>query len=229
MGLLITGLAIAAFWRPGTTSPPQTVWAPEVAGQQLEAGRAAANAAGLTIHSEDEWTESAPKGTILRQEPPPNTAMQSDRPLRVVVSGGPPPVRVPYVEQRRLEEARADLAAAGLALGRVDERETRSGPWGVVYRQSTKPGGELPRGATVDVTLAVPPSTSTPRLTDLALGDAESRLKRDGLHLGQVKLVPVADKPAGTVVQQDPAPDVHLRHGERVSVGVAVPPDSLSR
>jgi beta-lactam-binding protein with PASTA domain len=229
VGLLIAGLAIAALRLPGAINPPRTVRAPDLGGQQLEAGRAAANAAGVTIQSEEEWTDSAPKGTVLRQEPPPNTAMQSDRPLRLVVSGGPPPVRVPHVEQRRLEEARTDLAAAGLALGRVDERETKSEPWGVVYRQGTKPGGELPRGATVDVTLAVPPSTIAPRLAGLALGEAESRLRRDGLKLGQVKLAPVTDKPAGTVVQQDPAPDIRLRHGERVAVEVAVPPEALSR
>jgi serine/threonine-protein kinase len=229
IGLLITGLAIAAFWIPGAISPPRTVRAPDLGGQQLEAGRVAASAAGLAIQSEDEWTDSAPKGTVLRQEPPPNTAMQSDRPLRLVVSGGPAPVRVPLIEQRRLDEARSDLAAAGLALGRVDERETKSEPWGVIYRQATKPGGELPRGATVDVTLAVPPSTTAPKLADQALGDAESRLRRDGLRLGQVQFVPVADKPAGTVVQQDPAPEVRLRHGETVTVWVAVPPDSMRR
>jgi beta-lactam-binding protein with PASTA domain len=149
--------------------------------------------------------------------------MMSNQRLEVVVSSGPPPVRVPDVRQRRLEDARADLAAVELGVGKVVEREVPSQPWGVVVGQSLAPRVEAQPGNVVDLTVGVPPWTHTPRLTDRSLGDAEEKLAKQGLRLGAVKLEAVAGKRAGTVVAQEPAPDVRLRQGEVVSVSIAVP------
>jgi eukaryotic-like serine/threonine-protein kinase len=224
LGLLALALALTiALLVPRLLDPPRAVTVPELTGQSVDAARGTAREAGMRLTTTEEPSETAPNGAILRQEPAAGTTIQSDQPVRLIVSSGPPPVRVPDLRQRRLDDARRDLAALGLALGKVEEREVSRRPWGVVDRQSVRPGGDLARGGVVDVVIAAPPSTNAPKLIDRALGEAQDDLERRGLRLGGVTLAPAHDKRAGTVLAQEPAADVRMRQGESVSVTVAVP------
>jgi serine/threonine-protein kinase len=155
---------------------------------------------------------------------PPGTRLTNDQAIVVAVSRGPAPAVMPDLRQRRLEEARADLTAAGLVVGQIIERETPRQPWGVVIEQRIPAGSALPRQALVDLTVAVPPWTTVPTLLDRSLGEVEQELERSGLRLGAVRLEPTAGKRAGTVVAQELAPGLRVRHGERVTVTIAVPP-----
>lgn len=220
-------LALIGFaWLPRLLDPPHPVQVPRVAGVRVEEARTAARGVGLTLTTEEEFSESAARGIVLRQEPPPGATLQSDQPVRVIVSGGPPPVRVPDLAGRRLEDARLDLAAAGLTTGKVEERETPQQPWGVVVNQSVRASGEVPRGGPVDVVVSVPPWTNAPKVTDRSLGDAEAELEKRGLRIGAVRQQSVAGRRAGTVLAQDPAADVRLRQGQEVAVTIAVPPST---
>ena len=205
-------------------NPPREVVVPGLAGQALASARAEARQRDLLLEVIEEPSESAPTGLIVRQEPPAGATILNDQAVRLVVSSGPPPVRVPDLQHRSLEDARRDLERAGLALGNVRERELDQQPWGAVIEQSARPGSQLARGAALDLTVAVPPWTSTPRLADRSLGDAEVELQRRGLLLGEVRLEPGLGRRAGTVVAQEPAAEVRLRQGERVHLVIAVPP-----
>ncbi len=222
-GLALLAL-LGALALPRLLNPPRPVRVPALVGQSLEAARAAARQAGVQLTIAEESSEAAPRGTVLRQEPAPNAAIQSDLPVRAVVSGGPPPVRVPDLSGRRVNEARQDLAALGLALGKVDQREVAQPPYGAIVAQSARPGSELARGGGVDVVVGLGSARPTPKLVDRALGDAEAELERQGLRLGDVRLQVAAGKRAGTVLEQDPPPETKLRQGESVAVTIAVPP-----
>ncbi|MBA2450680.1 MAG: protein kinase [Chloroflexi bacterium] len=219
VGLLVLGLVL-----PPLLNPSRLVQVPDLAGQTVDAARRALREAGLGLRTTDEVSESAPKGIVLRQEPPARANTQSDQLVRIFVSSGPPPVAAPDLQSRRLEDARADLDALGLRLGKVDEREVARQPWGVVVAQSARPRSDLARGGTVDVTLGMPPWTTAPPLVDKAIGEAEAELEKRGLKLSGVRPEPVPGKRAGTVLAQDPVPDVRLRQGQSVSLVVAVPP-----
>lgn len=216
---------LAALVLPRALEPPRPVQVPPLTGQTLEAARSAARQAGLALTVVETPSETVPRGVVTQQEPPPGTTVLSSQPVRVVVSGGLPPVQVPDLRGRRLEDARRDLAAVGLNLGAVSQREVAEPPWGTVVAQSARAGAYLERGAAVDLTLGVPPWTTAPALRDLQPGEAQAELERRGLRLGAVRLLPVADKRAGSVVAQEPAPEVRLRKGESVSITIAVPPD----
>lgn len=225
-GAALVGLLALALTLPRLLDPPRPVSVPQLAGQPLEVARDAARRAGLALETVEERSDIVSKGVVIRQEPPAGAMLPSDRPVRAVVSAGPPPVRVPDLSQRRLDDARRDLAAAGLALSKVEEREVPRGQWGAIVSQSARPGSTLERGASVDVVVGVPPWTSVPKLADRALGEAEAELEQRGLRLGQVRLEPRAGKRAGTVVAQEPPPDARLRQGEGVAVTIAVPAGS---
>jgi serine/threonine-protein kinase len=223
-GMLILSVLLILVW-PRLVNPPHPVSVPQLTGQTLEAARSTAHQVGLDVAPQDEASDSVARGTVIGQEPAASTTTQSDQPVRVMVSSGPPPVRVPDLTGRRVDDASRDLAAIGLTLGTVDQRETSSSaPSGTIVEQNTPSGSEVARGGSVNVVVGVPPMTSAPALVDKALGDAEAELDKRGLHLGAVSQQPVADKRAGTVTAQDPAPDVRLRQGDQVSVTIAVPP-----
>jgi serine/threonine-protein kinase len=209
-------------------NPPRPVQVPELTGQPLESVRATARQGALTLVVDEQRSEATPSGMVMSQQPPPGSTMLSDEAVRVVVSSGPPPVRVPDLRQRRLEDARGDLAAVGLTLGKVDEREAARQPWGTIVEQRAQPGSELARGGAVDVTVATAPWSATPRLIDRSLGEAETDLERHGLRLGAVRLEPGAGRRAGTVVAQQPEPGVRLRQGESVALTIAIPPSAVS-
>ena len=145
-------------------------------------------------------------------------------PLLGGVAPGGPTVKTPDLRGRPLDAVRQDLAAVGLTVGTVEQREVAGQPAGTVVDQRIRPGSGLKPGSAVDVAVAIPPRAKTPRLIDRQLGEAENDLQQRGLRLGGVQLQPSAGQRAGTVVAQDTPPDVDLRAGDTVNVTIAVPP-----
>jgi serine/threonine-protein kinase len=218
------GALIVALLLPGALNPPRAIAVADLAGKDLGTARELVRQAGAALRVAEAASDTVPKGQVLRQEPPPNTQFMSNRPLTVVVSSGPPPVKVPDLRNRRAEDARTDLEAAGLSLGKLTERQTTRQPWGAVLGQSARAGSTLPPGTVVDVIVSAPPYTTVPGLGGKAIGDAEAELERSGLRLGEVRQDAVAGRRAGTVTGQDPAAGVRLRQGDAVAVTIAVPP-----
>ena len=144
-------------------------------------------------------------------------------PVASVGAAAAPVVRVPDIGNRRPDDARRDLEAAGLALGAVEERETARQPWGAVIAQNARPGASLVGGSSVNVVVGLPPSTQVPPLVDRPIGDAESELQKRGLRLGEVRQEKVAGKAPGTVITQDAPAGSRLRQGDSVAVAIAVP------
>lgn len=219
LALLVLALAL-----PQLVSPPRVVQVPQLVGKSLPDVRADARQAGLSLSVSEQPSDTVAQGVVLRQDPPPNANLKSDRPVRVTVSSGRPAVKVPDLSRRRVEDAHRDLATVGLALGKVEEREVSTQPWGVIVSQSASLGSQLAKGSVVDVIIGVPPWTTAPKLVDKALGEAEAELEKRGLRLGAVQQQPASGKRAGTVVDQEPAADVRLRQGEIVHLTIAVPP-----
>jgi serine/threonine-protein kinase len=209
---------------PGLLNPPRPVRLASLAGKPLEEAQAAVTAAGARSRIVETASDTVPKGHVVRQEPPADAEFRSDRPTTLFVSSGPPPVRVPDLRDRRLEDARKDLEAAGLTLGKVQERETDRRPWGTVLGQGARGGGLLAPGTAVDVVVGSPPHTNAPAVTGRSLGEAEAELHKKGLVLGEVRQEASTGKRAGTVLSQEPAGGVRLRQGEAVVVTIAVPP-----
>lgn len=221
---LAFGLLILLIGLPGLLNPPGPVRLASVAGQPLAEARAAASGVGAQVRVVETSSDSVPKGHVVRQEPGPNATFRSDRPVTLYVSSGPPPVRVPDLRDRRLEDARKDLETAGLAMGNVQERETPRRPWGTVVGQSTRAGAMLSPGSGVNVVVGSPPYTHAPAIAGRSLGEAEAELHKKGLVLGEVRQEAAGGKRAGTVLTQEPAGGVRLRQGEGVAVTIAVPP-----
>jgi hypothetical protein len=92
----------------------------------------------------------APQGTVVWQDPPPETVVPPNTTVQLVPSGGPAPVNVPDVVGLSLPYAESIIEAAGLKLGRVD-RVTSGQEAEVVLSVRPPPGNGRPPGSRVEL------------------------------------------------------------------------------
>jgi serine/threonine-protein kinase len=119
---------------------------PSVVGLRLERAEARLTSAGLKVSTEERVDERVPQGVVISQEPTKGTVRRGAT-VYLVVSAGPPPVRVPDVIDEKTDDAVEELEDAGF---RVKLRGTRL--LDRVVTQSPSPDEEAPRGSTVILT-----------------------------------------------------------------------------
>jgi hypothetical protein len=95
-------------------------------------------------------------GRVISQSPRPGRGIAQGGTIQLVISSGPPPVRVPDLGGESAAEAQSRLAAAGL---RAQLRTTVAPrvPAGVVYSQSPAPGTMLNPSRPVSLAVAETP------------------------------------------------------------------------
>lgn len=115
-------------------------------------------------------------------------------------------VTMPDVVGKKTEEAQTILRSRNLGL-KIEDRIYSSMPVGTIARQSPPAGTRVKIGQYAHVVLSLGPQTATvPALAGETLRAARIELLRDGLQVGEITNVFVADAPTDTVVQQEPAP-----------------------
>jgi serine/threonine protein kinase/beta-lactam-binding protein with PASTA domain len=147
-----------------------------VTGTPLDQARSLLDEADLRLDHDpgaDQYDEAVPESGVLRVRPPAGTELTVGTPVELVLSKGPPPVDVPDVRDRTVEEAAAALAGAGLRVAaQRRERFDAKVPAGRVAStdppagRTTRKGGEV----ILDVSnaLVVPDVTGKPRPEALA-------------------------------------------------------------
>ncbi|NUL48011.1 PASTA domain-containing protein [Cellulosimicrobium funkei] len=129
---------------------PELFTVPDVSGLDRRRAETELGEHQLTLGDvTEEYADTVPEGSVLSQSPAAGDALRRDRPVDVVLSAGPEPVTVPEVTGMTLEEATAELEAAGL---QVEVREILGGLFGgrgQVLNQSPEPGTQTALGSTV--------------------------------------------------------------------------------
>lgn len=128
----------------GITVPDVTEFSTDQALRILAAG-------GLRVGVVDSVTAPQPAGVVLSTRPAVGSSLPSGRAVDLVVSRGPATIRVPGVVGLDRIVARQALEAAGLRVGTIVSRPSRSQPAGTVLEQ--RPGANTlsPRGGRVDL------------------------------------------------------------------------------
>ncbi len=116
-----------------------------------DATRAARRLSGLGLKvdaTEQQNSDTVPKGSVVSQSPRDGTAFRGDT-VTLVVSKGPVMVAVPNVVGQQLQQAQDALQAAGFT---VKVEKAFGGFFGTVRFQDPG-GGEAPKGSTVTLTI----------------------------------------------------------------------------
>ncbi|MEU6157263.1 Stk1 family PASTA domain-containing Ser/Thr kinase [Streptomyces sp. NPDC047130] len=168
------------------SSGPKVVKIPSVEGRPLDQARKALEDQGLKPGMVTRaFSESVPQGSVIGTDPAAGTERRAGTAVALVVSKGAP-VDVPDVTGTELDEARAELRAAGLKV-RIDPQEVHSQhERGQVAQQSPRPGERAGEGDTITLALSKGPEMiEVPDVTGRSVDEATATLEAAGFEVDE--------------------------------------------
>ena len=130
----------------------ESVTVPDVAQRTRNDAVLALEEAGLVLGEVQlEISDEVPVGVVIRQSPAPEESVPPFTEVDLVVSGES--TAVPNLDKLTIELARVTLAASGLQLGEVSQRESEV-DGGLVLEQSLPEGARVLWGTTVDIVVS---------------------------------------------------------------------------
>ena len=233
------------------SSGPARGTVPDVSGQPLASARTQLQAAGFKSTVKRAFS-ARPKGVVVSQSPAAGVTAQKGVPITLTVSKGKQLVTAPALVGLRENLALRQITKAGLVAN--VKRVTSAKPAGTVIAQKPPAAKRVPKGSTVQLTIAAKPgttttvattttrattTTNTTNTTTTAVGAAQTstvpqlvgqRLTFAIQRLRVLGLRPTvvfvaSSRPANRVVAQRPVAGVQIAKGSRVRLNASIGPN----
>ncbi len=169
---------------------------PDFSGMNIEEARQAGHKASLRIEINDSlYVPMYEGGVILDQNPAPGAEVKSGRRIFVTVNSfRQKMVRIPYVTDFSLRQAKNNLEVAGLEIDRLIYREDIATNYvleehyrGELITSGSDVRAEVGTGVTLVVGMSPEDSTTViPKVVGFPLKEAKSRLWEVGLNVGRI-------------------------------------------
>jgi serine/threonine-protein kinase len=147
---------------PTPTSTPISVRVPKLEGLMVGDAKVLAQQSGFVLEEiERRENPDWPAGVVIQQDPRPDVVYQQTKVIRVRVSAGPPPFKLPQLTNTDPEAARATLESTGLKVV-IAYEGSQNIPKGVVTRSeppgdsSVRPGDTIRLFVSMGETVRVP-------------------------------------------------------------------------
>ena len=222
--LALLVVAVAA-WGAWTYLVPHSVTLPNVVGADLTAAERQLNGLGLAVRSTDgRYSKTVPEGHVLRMLPGVGEEVDGGARVTLVPSLGPPPVDVPSLTGKTVDQARTLLREAELDLGAVHQRYSDRFDVGHIVRQGAQ--GQAPWGSKVDVWVSKGPKpVPLPKVVGKTSDDARTALAAWVVTWEQRFSDTV---PRDQVIAQRPKPGTEIQPGEGITVVVSLGPETFA-
>lgn len=221
---VLAGLALGGWQVAGTLMGPQEVDVPRLEGLSLERAESIAAESELEIQvSGRERHPEVREGSIIRQEPANGVILEGET-ISVVLSKGPPLVKVPDLGGKPLSKARAKLTELGFQIGKVERAYSIDDPAGTVIKVDA-PRKRLEQGSTVNLIVSQGPRMfEVPDVVGMTAEKAQKKL--EGMRF-KVALVDVYsdDVPEGKVVSTAPSAGESAAERSTIEVAVSIGPE----
>lgn len=230
VGLLVLAVLASAFggWYLAA-GPGRSVSVPDVIGQEADQAAKALIAVQLTLAvTEEQYSETAPKGTVMSTDPPPGEGARPDSTVSAVVSKGPERYEVPVLKGRSAKAASEAIVAANLTVGAITEAYDDKVDLGDVVSTSPKAGASVKPGTVVDLVLSKGPApVPVPDVVGRKVGGARTALDKAGLRSTVTEKYSdtVAD---GVVIAVRPKSGSIVNSGSRVELVVSKGPPPVT-
>jgi beta-lactam-binding protein with PASTA domain len=221
LGVLVLLLAIGGWWFGiGRWMP-----APELVGMAEAEAVAAAQAEGLSVDfAEPEYDDEVPAGHVLAQDP--SGRVIKGGTLQLTLSLGPEVYPVPDVVGASFEVAKRQLEELGLVVVEDEGDHSNTVPEGRVLSVEPEVGTQVEPGTEVTVTVSQGRAPITvPSVVDRQVNEARGQLEQ--LQLVAVVEEVDSNKPAGTVLAQDPPAGAGAEPGDEVRLEVSKGPPTV--
>lgn len=199
---------------------PRDARVPNVVGLDFDAASQRLAQVGFKAeHGEDRFHATAPKHTVLEQNPAAGATDVAGTTVTLAVSKGQQMGRVPSVNGLSREDAERAIEDAGFTVGEVSDQPSQS-PRGAVL--GTRPSGGTQMSMPSPVALIVsagPTVVTTPDVVGRNFAQAQLLLQQVGLSLGDVTTEGTTSaEPSATVMAQSPAAGSQVARGARIDL-----------
>ena len=181
----------------------------------------------ITVNWEQSYSNDYAAGYVYKQSPVAGRTVREGQSVTLTVSLGIQSVTVPDVTNYLQADAEQQLKNLGVSVlvTQAVEPTVASGP---VIRTDPAAGSQVAAGSTVVVYVSRPQVSTTAKVPSLvglsSVNDARTLLVQNKLGLGSTT-EQYSDKPAGTIIGQNPAAGSTVKVNSRVSVTVSAGPE----
>lgn len=196
---------------------PPLIHVPRVKGDSVDLARARVKASGFEIRKIQRHYSERPRGTVIRQYPPKGERAWGTG-VALVVSKGPPPVKVPGVGGMSATRAIEILRKKGLLPQRFEAYSDQV-PAGLVIYTEPEAHTTLHKGDKIKVVVSLGPEfepVTIPDVRGMKVANAAGALQ--GLGLRVTYYDTCEDKEKNRVVDTDPAPGTTIRENDLVTL-----------
>lgn len=195
---------------------------PNVVGKQYEDAAGMIEKAGFYAQQgEQRISKTAPKGSVLQQDPPGGSRQKKGVDILLAISLGRKEAVVPQIIGLTPQQARVAVENAGFAMGRTIELPSDY-PRGTVFQADPPPGSQLDLPAEVNITVSAGPATAqVPDLVGRTIPDARSALEQIGLRLGAIARDTSSIQLENSVMRQSPPAGSTVSAGATVGVVIS--------
>ena len=199
---------------------PGTTPVPDVAGQTEQAATQTLTDAGLTVDPTRMTDDSAafPQGQVTKTDPAAGVTVDAGKAIILYVSTG----NVPVPDVRTLPKQQAlDTLNQSKLTGNTSEVVSDQPP-GTVVSQDQAPGTLVKQGRTINLTIAIAPTTATipsglPGQTYEAVVAALNNVGLTNVN----RIDDKSDQPTGTVIRTDPTAGTEVPFDQQIDIHVS--------
>ena len=225
---ILVALSLLGFggWRGASAFlGPKEADVPALTGLTEGRARAVAEEAGFVVEVADQKRhETVPIGQVISQTPASGLLLQGET-IGLIVSKGPPLVKIPNLVGKKLSRVAQWLLDKKLVLGEKTEEFSTKHAAGVVIEQSASKGERLERGSSVDLVVSKGPRMlGVPDVVGKAKAVAVKELESAGFAVAVVEVYS-DDVAPGKVVSTTPGAGAEAPEASEIQLAVSIGPE----
>lgn len=226
--LMALGAGVTAYWYYEVRVPTYSV--PALIGRPAAEVPNLVTAYQWKVDQQERYDDVVPAGTVLDQQPRPNTELLRGATVTLVVSKGPPPVTVPLdLVGKTLDQATIDLRQLGLGVGAVEKQYHEDIPPNAVIALAVGTPAIVDKGSDVGLVVSLGPEPRT--IPDGLVGkpgdQAAVALKKLDLDINTTE--EFSETVAkGSVISTAPAAGAKAEKGSTVQIVVSKGPPTVA-
>jgi eukaryotic-like serine/threonine-protein kinase len=217
-------------WLGSYTNHGETVTVPDLKGQTLLQVEEFLSNKNLrfAIMDSSVFDSSKPKGTVIEQEPAPNSKVKENRTIYLTITRTiPPQIKLPGIIDVPYKQALAMLGAYDIQVKNMIYKPdlAQDAVLAILFRgKEIKPGEMIAKGSSVDLVLGDGfgiTRVSIPNLYSLTIEEARFVIKGSALNLGLTVFdESVRDSSAAKIYRQNPSwsPSDSISQGEPIDI-----------
>jgi serine/threonine-protein kinase len=178
---------------------------PDFTNLTQEQAQALAAQKGFTLGFDADYSETVPKGQVVRTDPEKGARVLAGGNIVAFLSKGPERYSVPSLAGRTVAEAKAALTEVHLSVGKQNEVWDESAKAGLVVSSSPTSGISVKRGTAVDLNVSKGPApVKVVSFVDKPFAEAEAFYKNAGLIVQRAEDKFHSKIVAGNVISSNP-------------------------